>query len=90
MPTSPITEIIIKSIARLLMLIVSLLLKLFTVFHPEIEDDTRYNYNSIYDFKTCHFSISFLSTLRAIKSGITVAMIPKNKAKNLILEGLAN
>ena len=46
------------------------------VFHPKIEGYAAYNYYCINNFKTCHCSPSFLSKLRAIKSGIMVEIIP--------------
>lgn len=61
-----------------------------TVFHPKIEGYTAHNYYCINNFKTCHCSLSFLSKLRAIKSGIMVEIIPKAKVQNLIFEGFAN
>lgn len=66
------------------------LFKLLAGFHPKIEGYTAYNYYCINNFKTCHCSLSFLSKLRAIKSGIMVEIIPKDTVQNLIFEGFAN
>lgn len=67
------------------------MLRMFpTIFQPGKKEKTRHDYYEINNFKASHSLSSFLSKVYAIKSGITVAIIPKNNVQNLTFEGLAN